>query len=64
MAASVASARTWALMRHWHVHNNISFERMIDPTDPDQLHQSDASTQRLARGLCDTILKATQSAET
>jgi len=37
---------------------------MIDPTDPDQLHQSDASTQRLARGLCDTILKATQSAET
>src|SRR2546428_646526 len=22
----------WALMRHWHVHNNIAFERMIDPT--------------------------------
>ncbi|WP_420971218.1 SGNH/GDSL hydrolase family protein [Bradyrhizobium sp. B120] len=52
----------WALMRHWHVHNNISFERMIDPTDPDQLHQSDASTQRLARGLCDTILKAAKDA--
>src|SRR5262245_6117871 len=48
----------WALMRHWHVQNNISFERMLDPTDPDSLHQSDASTQRLSRGLCDTILKA------
>jgi len=21
------------LMRHWHVHNSISFERMLDPTD-------------------------------
>ena len=52
----------WALMRHWHVHNNISFERMLDPTDPDKLHQSDASTQRLSRGLCDTILKAVAAA--
>jgi hypothetical protein len=52
----------WALMRHWHVHNSISFERMIDPTDPDKLHQSDASTQRLSRGLCDTILKAVAAA--
>jgi hypothetical protein len=52
----------WALMRHWHVHNNISFERMLDPTDTDKLHQSDASTQRLSRGLCDTILKATAAA--
>jgi hypothetical protein len=47
----------WALMRHWHVHNDISFERMLDPTDDAKLHQSDASTQRLSRGLCDTILK-------
>jgi hypothetical protein len=52
----------WALMRHWHVHNNISFERMLDPTDPDQLHQSDASTQRFSRGLCDTIMKAVAAA--
>jgi len=52
----------WALMRHWHVHNGISFERMLDPTDPDKLHQSDASTQRLSRGLCDTILKAVAAA--
>ena len=52
----------WALMRHWHVHNNISFERMLDPTDPDKLHQSDASTQRFSSGLCDTIMKAVTAA--
>ena len=54
----------WALMRHWHVHNNVSLERMIDPTDPQKLHQSDASTQRFSRGLCDTILKAVKAAGT
>jgi hypothetical protein len=48
----------WALMRHWHVHNNIAFERMLDPTDPDKLHHGDASMQRISRGLCDAILKA------
>jgi hypothetical protein len=52
----------WALMRHWHVHNNLSFERMLDPTDPDKLHQSDASTLRFSRGLCDTIVKAAAAA--
>jgi hypothetical protein len=53
----------WALMRHWHVHNNISFERLLDPTDQDKLHQSDASTLRLSRGLCDTIMKAVAAAQ-
>ena len=52
----------WALMRHWHVHNSISFERMLDPTDGDRLHQSDASTLRLSRGLCETIMKAVAAA--
>jgi hypothetical protein len=52
----------WSLMRHWHVHNDISFERMLDPTDRDRLHQSDASTLRLSRGLCDTIIKAAAAA--
>ncbi|WJR75244.1 SGNH/GDSL hydrolase family protein [Bradyrhizobium sp. NP1] len=60
--AGVNLFHRWALMRHWHVHNDISFERMLDPTDPDKLHQSDASTQRFSRGLCDTILKAVASA--
>jgi hypothetical protein len=53
----------WALMRHWHVQNNIGFDRMLDPTDPDRLHQSDASTLRLSRGLCNTIMKAVAAAQ-
>jgi hypothetical protein len=61
--ANVNVFHRWALMRHWHVHNAISFERMLDPTDPDKLHQSDASTQRLSRGLCDTIMKAVVAAK-
>lgn len=52
----------WALMRHWHVHNNIGLDRMIDPTDGDRLHQSDGSTLRLSRGLSDTIRKAVAAA--
>jgi len=52
----------WALMRHWHVHNNIALDRMIDPTDSDRLHQSDGSTLRLSRGLGDTIRKAVAAA--
>src|SRR5882757_1595583 len=61
--ANVNVFHRWALMRHWHVHNGISFERMLDPTDPDKLHQSDASTLRLSRGLCDTIVKAATAAQ-
>ena len=57
--ANVNLFRRWALMRHWHVHNNVSFERMLDPTDQqDKLHQSDWSTQRIALALCDAITKA------
>ena len=52
----------WALMRHWHVHNNISLDRLIDPTDPDRLHQSDGSTLRLSRGLSNAIRKAIAAA--
>lgn len=57
--AKVSVFRRWALMRHWHVHNNVSFEQMLDPTDqPDKLHQSDWSTLRISRALCDAITKA------
>jgi hypothetical protein len=56
--AGVNVFHRWALMRHWHVHNNIALDRMIDPSDPDRLHQSDGSTLRLSRGLSDTIRKA------
>lgn len=56
--AAVSVFRRWALMRHWHVHNGISFERMLDPTDPDKLHQSDWSTQRVSVALCEAVSKA------
>ena len=56
--AGVSVFRRWALMRHWHVDNNVSFERMLDPTDQDKLHQSDWSTLRISRALCDAITKA------
>ena len=60
--AGVSVFRRWALMRHWHVQNNISFERMLDPTDPDKLHQSDWSTQRVSVALCEAISKAPAAA--
>ena len=56
--AAVSVFRRWALMRHWHVQNSIAFERMLDPTDPDKLHQNDWSTQRVAVALCEAISKA------
>lgn len=55
--AEVNVFRRWTLMRHWHVHNNISFEQMLDPTDPDKLHQSDWSTLRVSVALRDAIAK-------
>jgi hypothetical protein len=55
--ARVSVFRRWALMRHWHVHNSIGFEQMLDRTDPDQLHQSDWSTLRISRALCDAITR-------
>jgi GDSL-like lipase/acylhydrolase family protein len=56
--AGVSVFRRWALMRHWHVENGISFEQMLEPADPDKLHQSDWSTQRLSVALCEAISKA------
>ncbi len=59
--AGVSVFRRWALMRHWHVHNNVAFEQMLDPTDqPDKLHQSNWSTFRVSRALCDAIIKVLQ----
>jgi hypothetical protein len=60
--AQVSVFRRWALMQYWHVQNNISFERMLDPTDPDKLHQSDWSTQRVSVALCEAISKAPAAA--
>jgi hypothetical protein len=57
--AKVSVFRRWALMRHWHVQNNIPLDRLIDPTDSqDKLHQSDWSTQRTSIALCEAIASA------
>jgi len=57
--AKVNLFRRWALMRHWHVHNNVAFDRMFDPTDlPDRLHQSDWSTLGVSKALRDAITRA------
>jgi hypothetical protein len=56
--AKVNLFRRWALMRHWHVHNNVDFDRFFDPTDPDKLHQSDWSTLLVAKALGEAITRA------
>jgi hypothetical protein len=57
--AKVNLFRRWALMRHWHVHNNVGFDQLFDPTDSnDKLHQSDWSTLLVAKALRDAITRA------
>jgi hypothetical protein len=56
--AKVSVFRRWALMRHWHIHDDIPLQRMIDPTDDARLHQSAWSTRRVSVALCEAISKA------
>ena len=57
--AEVNLFRRWALMRHWHVQNNVGFDQLFDPTDSqDKLHQSDWSTLRVSKALCEAITQA------
>jgi hypothetical protein len=57
--AEVNLFRRWALMRHWHVQNNVGLDQLFDPTDSqDRLHQSDWSTLGVSKALCDAITKA------
>ncbi|MGT2436198.1 SGNH/GDSL hydrolase family protein [Bradyrhizobium betae] len=61
--AEVNLFKRWALMRHWHVQNGVSFDQLLDPTDrPDMLHQSDWSTQQVSKALCRSITDATLAA--
>jgi hypothetical protein len=61
--AKVNVFQRWALMRHWHVNNGVSFDQLVDPTDrPDMLHQSDWSTLQLSKALCRSITDAALSA--
>lgn len=57
--AKVNLFQRWALMRHWHVYNNASFEQLLAADDDLKLHQSDWSTMHVARALRSAILKAT-----
>jgi lysophospholipase L1-like esterase len=50
--------RRFDLMRRWHNVERSSFDRMIDPSDSDRLHQSDWSAQRLGQALCEAIVEA------
>ena len=46
------------LMRRWHQVEKSSFDRMIDSSDSDRLHQSDWSAQRIGQTLCEVIVDA------
>jgi hypothetical protein len=56
--AEVSLFQRWALMRHWHVHNDVALAQMLDPSDPDKLHQNDWSTMEVSRALSTAITKA------
>jgi lysophospholipase L1-like esterase len=48
--------RRFALMKGWHDVEGIPFDRIVDPGDPDRLHDSDWATQKLATVLRDLII--------
>ena len=50
--------RRFAMMKAWHEVERISFDRMVDPSDADRLHDSDWATQRIAWCLREAIAGA------
>lgn len=50
--------RRFDLMRRWHEIEKNSFDRMIDLSDVDRLHQSDWSARRIGQALCEAIVSA------
>ena len=62
--AGVNLFRRWALMRHWHVYDNIALPDMIDPDDKvDQLHQNDWSTMMTSKALFNAIARKVDAAK-
>ena len=55
--------RRFELMKAWHELARISFDRMVDPTDPNRLHDSDWATQQLTYALCQVIFDAVDKAQ-
>jgi lysophospholipase L1-like esterase len=43
--------RRFELMQGWHTVERISLDRMVDPTDPTRLHDSDWTTQKITEAL-------------
>jgi hypothetical protein len=56
--AGVNVFRRFALMKGWHEVELISFDRMVDASDPHRLHDSDWANQRLTGALKDQIVSA------
>jgi hypothetical protein len=50
--------RRFALMRHWHEIDGISFDGMTDPTDGERLHQSAWSTHMVSHALCNALAES------
>jgi hypothetical protein len=50
--------RRFDLMRRWYEIEKNSFDRMIDSSDVDRLHQSDWSAQRIGQALSEVIVSA------
>ena len=48
-SAEVSLFRRWALMRHWHIHNNVARADMIDPSDPDSCIRTTGARCRCRR---------------
>jgi lysophospholipase L1-like esterase len=64
-SAPVNVFKRFDLMQRWHEIERISFDRMIDPTDPDRLHHSDWSAVRVGQALRDAIADGvTRAAQT
>jgi lysophospholipase L1-like esterase len=49
--------RRFELMKGWNEIEKISFDTLVDPTDPDRLHDSDWTTRRLSVALKDQIVQ-------
>jgi lysophospholipase L1-like esterase len=58
--AGVNLFRRFALMKHWRRDKNILFNRLIDPSDDSQLHQSEWSSRCVAQALAGAIVEAVQ----
>jgi lysophospholipase L1-like esterase len=56
--AGVNVFRRFAFMKGLHEVERVSFDRMVDPTDNDRLHDSDWATQRVASAVNFAIVSA------